>query len=143
MKTFLFHHVPTFCLIPFLLILSNLPVHAFETEPHPLDTFLDTIVDFQKPTAIRGTLRYIEVEEEIIWLNWDQRSDARPLFSTDWKFVPGEATLAVHPTDTIQFQELRQLEKGTSLQLIIQDNGKGHRHILSFQNLTFPPKVPL
>ncbi len=53
---------------------------GLETEPHPRNTFLPNILNFQQPTGIRGTLRYIDTAERIIWLNWEQRSDARPLF---------------------------------------------------------------
>ncbi len=125
------------------VMLANSTIHAFETEPHPLDTFLDNILDFQEPTGIRGTLRYVDVDEETLWLDWEQRSDAGPLFLTDWKFVPGDPTLAIHPTNPTQFHELHQLPKGTPLELIIKDDGKGHRHILSYHDQTIPPKVPL
>ena len=125
------------------LLMTTSPITAFETEPHPLDTFLDHILDFHEPTGIRGKLKYVEVDEKIVWLDWEQRSDARPLFNTSWKFVPGEPTLAVHPTDTGQFEELRQIPKGTPLELIIKDDGKGHRHILSYRDMNIPPKVPL
>ncbi len=124
-------------------LLFSVSGHALETEPHPLDTFLDHILDFQEPTGIRGKLRYIEVEEEIIWLDWEERSDDRPLFTKDWQFVPGEPTLAVHPTNTTQFEELQTLPKGTAIELIIKDDGKGHRHILSFRDMSTPPKIPL
>ena len=127
----------------FCLLMATPPTSAFETEPHPLDTFLDHILDFHEPTGIRGKLKYIEIAEQIVWLDWEERSDARPLFATNWKRVPGEPTLAVHPTTTPQLEELRQFPKGTALELIIKDDGKGHRHILSFRNMAIPPKVPL
>ena len=129
--------------IPLLLVITSVPVYSFETVPHPLDTFLDNILDFHEPTGIRGKLRYIEVDAQIVWLDWEQRSDDRPLFTTSWKLVPGEPTLAVHPTNTLQFEELRKFQKGTALELIIKDDGEGHRHILSFRDLSIPPKVPL
>ena len=115
----------------------------FETEPHPLDTFIKGITNFSKPTGIRGTLRYIEKDRETIWLDWEQRSDDGPLFQTGWKLVPGEATLAVQPQDSEQWEKLSGLSKGLPLEMIIQDDGKGHRHILSYQDLSAPPKVPL
>ena len=127
-----------------ICLIVTIPVsHAFETEPHPLDTFLDRVLDFREPTGIRGTLRYVEVEDEVVWLNWHERSDDRPLFATNWKFVPGDPTLAVHPTNPTQFEQLKRLSKGTSLELIVQDDGEGHRHILSFRDRSIPPKVPL
>ncbi|GJL62853.1 MAG: hypothetical protein NPIRA04_15070 [Nitrospirales bacterium] len=129
--------------IPLYLMTASISGHALETEPHPLDTFLDNVLDFQEPTGIRGKLRYIEVEEEIIWLDWEARSNDGPLFKKDWQLIPGESTLAVHPTAASQFQKLQALPKGTPLELIIKDDGKGHRHILSFHDMTAPPKVPI
>ena len=139
-----FSRFPTYGpFILFCLLIATPQSSAFETEPHPLDTFLDHILDFHEPTGIRGKLKYIEIDEQIVWLDWEERCDARPLFNTNWKFVPGEPTLAVHPTNTPQLEELRQFPKGTSLELIIKDDGKGHRHILSFRNMAIPPEVPL
>lgn len=114
-----------------------------ETEPHPLDTFIKGITNFSEPTGIRGTVRYIEKDRQTLWLNWEQRSDEGPLFATGWNFVPGDATLAVQPRDSEQWEKLSNLSKGLPLELIIQDDGKGHRHILSYQDLSLPPKIPL
>ncbi|GJL51356.1 MAG: hypothetical protein NPIRA01_25830 [Nitrospirales bacterium] len=127
----------------FSLIALSVPGHALETEPHPLDTFLDHVLDFQEPTGIRGKLRYIEVEEEIIWLDWEARSDDGPFFKKDWQLIPSDSILAVHPTAASQFEKLQALPKGTPLELIIKDDGKGHRHILSFHDMTTPSKVPI
>ena len=118
-------------------------VLALEPGPHPFDSFLQHILNFEKPTGIRGTLRYIEQEEEIIWLNWEERSDDRPLFSHGWKMVPGEATLAVHPGDKKQFANLKVLALGTPLQLIIQKDTTGHRRILSWHDRRTSPKTPI
>ena len=127
-----------------LLILFPLPVNAqLEPAPHPLDTFLTGILDFHDPTGIRGSLRYIDKEEKIIWLDWTQRSDDRPLFNAGWTWVPGEATLAVHPTDPTQFDQLQQIPKGTAIEMVIQLDQDGQRRILSYQDLSLPPKVPL
>ncbi len=125
------------------LIVTAIPAHAFETEPHPLDTFLDQVLDFHEPTGIRGKLRYVEVDAQTIWLDWEERSDDRPLFTTNWKFVPGEPTLAVHPIGPKQFEQLKKFPQGTALELIIKDDGKGHRHILSYRDMTIPPEIPL
>jgi len=57
--------------------------------------------------------------------------------------VPGEATLAVHPTDPTQFDELQQIPKGTAIEMVIQLDQDGQRRILSYQGLSLPPKVPL
>ena len=122
---------------------AEIATAQFETEPHPLDTFIKGITNFSEPTGIRGTLRYIEKDRETIWLNWEQRSDDGPLFQTGWKLVPGEATLAVQPRDSEQWGKLSELSKGLPLEMVIQDDGKGHRHILSYQDLSVPPKVPL
>ncbi len=124
--------------------LTAVIAHAqLETEPHPLDTFIKGITNFSEPTGIRGTVRYIEKDRQTLWLNWEQRSDARPLFETGWNFVPGDATLAVQPRDSEQWEKLSSLSKGLPLELIVQDDGKGHRHILSFEDISGPPKIPL
>ncbi|WP_342347071.1 hypothetical protein, partial [uncultured Nitrospira sp.] len=117
--------------------------HAqLETEPHPMDTFIKGITNFSEPTGVRGTVRYIEKDRETLWLNWKERSDARPLFETEWKFVPGDAMLAVQPRDSEQWEKLLNLSNDLPLELIIQDDGKGHRHILSYEDISGGPKVP-
>ncbi len=116
---------------------------ALETEPHPLDRFLTDILNFREPTGIRGTVRFIDKTEQNIWLNWEQRSDDRPFFKTGWKSVPGEATLLVYPKDIAQYKESEHIAKGTPIEMIIQLDKDGHRRILSFQNLSLPPQVPL
>jgi len=130
-------------MIVFGLVFSALPSIAIEPEPHPLDTFLTAILNFREPTGIRGTVRYIDKEEQGIWLNWEQRSDDRPLFDTGWKLVPEDTTLLVYPQDSAQYQELEPLAKGTLIEMVIQFDEKGHRRILSYQNLSQGRKIPL
>lgn len=125
------------------LMVLSFPATALETEPHPLDTFLKDILNFREPTGIRGTIRYIDKAEQNIWLNWEQRSDARPLFDTDWLLVPEGTTLLVYPQDSAQYQELESLEKGTTIEMVIQLDEKGHRRILSYQDLSQGRKIPL
>ena len=125
------------------LMTSALPATALEPEPHPLDTFLTDILNFREPTGIRGTVRYIDKAEQNIWLNWEQRSDDRPLFDTGWKLVPEDTTLLVYPQDSAQYQELEPLAKGTLIEMVIQFDEKGHRRILSYQNLSQGRKIPL
>jgi len=129
--------------VVFGLVFSALPTTALEPEPHPLDTFLTAILNFREPTGIRGTLRYIDKEEQGIWLNWEQRSDDRPLFDTGWKLVPEDTTLLVYPQDPAQFKELEPMAKGTPIEMVIQFDQKGHRRILSYQDLSQPRKIPL
>ena len=119
------------------------PASALEPEPHPLDTFLTDILNFREPTGIRGTLRYIDKAEQNIWLNWEQRSDDRPSFKTDWKLVPEDTTLLVYPQDSAQYQELELMAKGTPIEMVIQLDEKGHRRILSYQDLSQPRKILL
>lgn len=126
-----------------LCLLPLLATAQIEPDQDPFDTFLKGVLNFREPTGIRGTLRYIEREEQIIWLNWEERSDDRPLFQSGWQPVPGEATLAVRPDSADQFAALQQLAIGTALELIIQANEQGQRRILSYQNRATPPKVPL
>ncbi|MFA9561287.1 MAG: hypothetical protein ACERKU_03045 [Nitrospirota bacterium] len=125
------------------LVFSALPSIALEPEPHPLDTFLTGILNFREPTGIRGTVRYIDKAEQNIWLNWEQRSDDRPLFDTGWKLVPEDTTLLVYPQDPAQYQELKLMTKGTPIEMVIQFDQKGHRRILSYQDLSQPRKIPL
>jgi len=125
------------------LMISAVPATALEPEPHPLDTFLTDILNFREPTGIRGTVRYIDQTEHNIWLNWEQRSDDRPLFDTGWKLVPEDTTLLVYPQDSTQYQELEHIPKGTPIEMVIQLDPEGHRRILSYQDLSQPGKVPL
>ena len=125
------------------LLIATVPATALEPEPHPLDTFLTAILNFREPTGIRGTLRYIEKDEQGIWLNWEERSDDRPLFDTGWKLVPEDTTLLVYPQDSAQYQELEHIAKGTPLEMVIQFDEIGHRRILSYQDLSHGRKVPL
>jgi len=129
--------------IVFGLVFSALPSTALEPEPHPLDTFLTAILNFREPTGIRGTVRYIDKEEQGIWLNWEQRSDDRPLFDTGWKLVPEGTTLLVYPQDSAQYQELETMAKGTPIEMVIQFDQNGHRHILSYHDLSQGRKIPL
>ena len=113
-----------------------------EPDAHPLDTFLGNILNFKEPTAVRGILFYIDKEEQVIWIRWQQRSADRPLFRMGWQAVPGDATLALHPKDSSQFEELLQLPKGTAIECIIQAAEEGKRRIHSYQ-LATNPEVPL
>ena len=127
-----------------LVVLVPAPTLAqHQTEPHPLDTFLTDVLNFTKPTGIRGTVRYIDFDGPVLWLNWHQRSGGPPFFETGWQTVPGEAILAVHPRDLDSIVDLRALRKGTAVELIIQRDSEGKRRILSFHSTSEPPKVPL
>ncbi|HBP87185.1 MAG TPA: hypothetical protein PKK23_00195 [Nitrospirales bacterium] len=137
----LLHFTLATCLV--LGLTAAMAFAQLETEPHPLDTFIKGITNFSEPTGIRGTVRYLEKDRQTLWLDWEQRSDERPLFDSGWKLVPGEATLAVQPRDSEQWEKLLNLSKGLPLELIVQDDGKGHRHILSYQDISGGPKVPL
>ena len=124
-----------------LVVLGPAPAVA-QTEPHPLDTFLTDILNFTKPTGIRGTVRYIDFDGPVLWLNWHQRS-GDPSFEMGWHPVPGEAMLAVHPHDLDSIVDLRTLRKGTAVELIIQLDSEGKRRILSFRSMSQPRDVPL
>ncbi len=144
MRKVVFYHPGFFGMVlVFGLVFSALPTTALEPEPHPLDTFLTAILNFREPTGIRGTVRYIDKAEQNIWLNWEQRSDDRPLFDTDWLLVPEGTTLLVYPQNSAQFQELELLVKNTPIEMVIQFDEKGHRRILSYQDLSQGRKVPL
>ncbi len=124
-----------------LVVLTPAPTIA-QTEPHPLDTFLTDILNFTNPTGIRGTIRYIDFDGPVLWLDWHQRS-GDPSFEMGWHPVPGEAMLAVHPRDSEPIVDLRALRTGTAVELIIQLDSEGKRRILSFRSMSEPPKVPL
>ena len=124
-------------------LLSASTAAALEPESHPLDTFLKSILNFRKPTGIRGTIRYVDKAEKNIWLNWEGRSDDRPLFDQGWKLVPEGTTLLVYPRDAAQYQELEPLAKGTPIEMVIQIDQEGHRIILSYQDLSQGRKIPL
>lgn len=70
----------------FVLLLSPDAVSALEPEPHPLDTFLTDILNFRKPTGIRGTIRYIDKEEKIFgWIgNNDRTIDRHSTQAGNW-----------------------------------------------------------
>ena len=125
------------------ILISTSPATALEPEPHPLDTFLSSILNFREPTGIRGTIRYVDKAEKNIWLDWEQRSDDRPLFDTGWKLVPEGTNLLVYPMDAVQYQELEPLAKGTPVEMVIQIDQEGHRIILSYQDLSQGRKIPL
>ncbi len=126
-----------------LVMVQGPIVTQAQTEPHPLDTFLTDILNFTNPTGIRGTVRYIDFDGLVIWLNWEQRSDDAPLFQAGWKLVHGEALLAVHPQTSNSIIDLRTLRNGTTVELIIQLDSEGKRRILSFRDTSQPPEVPL
>ena len=135
-------HKPMLALV-LLVVLVPAPTWAqHQTEPHPLDTFLTDVLNFTKPTGIRGTIRYIDFDGPILWLDWHQRA-ADPSFEMGWHTVPGEAMLAVHPRASESIVDLRALRKGTAVELIIQLDSEGKRRILSFRSMSQPPKVPL
>ncbi len=113
-----------------------------QTEPHPLDTFLTDILNFTNPTGIRGTIRHIDFDGPVLWLDWHQRS-GDPSFAMGWQAVPGEAMLAVHPRPADGIVDLRSLKKGTAVELIIQLDSEGKRRILSFRPMSRPRDVPL
>ena len=127
-----------------LVVLAPAPTLAqLQPEPHPLDTFLTDILNFTRPTGIRGTVRYFDFDGPVLWLNWNQRSGDAPLFKTGWEAVPGEAILAVHPRDSDSIADLRTLRNGAAVELVIQLDSEGKRRILSFRTTSQPPKVPL
>ena len=131
-------------LLAFVLLAVLVPAPAVpQTEPHPLDTFLTDILNFTNPTGIRGTIRFIDFDGPVLWLNWHKRSDHGPLFEAGWRAVPGEAMLAVHPRHADPIVDLRSLRSGTAVELIIQLDSEGKRRILSFRSMSQPHDVPL
>ena len=135
------HAGPFLLVVVLLVVLVPAPAVA-QTEPHPLDTFLTDILNFTKPTGIRGTIRYIDFDGPILWLDWRQRS-SDPSFALGWHAVPGEAMLAVHPRQGDGILDLRSLRTGTAVELIIQLDSEGKRRILSFRPMSQPRDMPL
>ena len=68
-----------------------------EHKAYPPDALLQGVLDFREPTGIRGRLLYVEQTKQIIWLEWAQVSVDSPLFQEDWKGVPNEWIIAIHP----------------------------------------------
>ena len=132
---------PSLLALVLLVVLGPAPAIA-QTEPHPLDTFLTDILNFTNPTGIRGTIRYIDFDGPVLWLNWHQRS-GDPSFAMGWQAVPGEAMLAVHPRPDDDIVDLQSLSNGTAVELIIQLDSEGKRRILSFRPMSQPRDVPL
>ena len=132
---------PPLLALVLLIVLGPAPAIA-QTEPHPLDTFLTDILNFTNPTGIRGTIRYIDFDGPVLWLNWHQRS-GDPSFAMGWQAVPGEAMLAVHPRPDDGIVDLQSLSNGTAVELIIQLDSEGKRRILSFRTMSQPRDVPL
>ena len=136
-------HKPMLAFVLLVVLVPAPTLAQHQTEPHPLDTFLTNVLNFTNPTGIRGTIRYIDLDGPVLWLNWNQRSDESPLFETGWEAVPGEALLAVHPHTSDSMVDLRALRNGTAVELIIQLDSEGKRRILSFRSMSQPPDVPL
>lgn len=135
-------HAGPYLLVAVLLVVMTPAPTLAQTEPHPLDTFLTDVLNFTKPTGIRGTVQYIDFDGPVLWLNWHQRS-GDPSFEMRWHPVPGEAMLAVHPHDLASIVDLRTLRKGTAVELIIQRDSEGKRRILSFRSMSEPRDLPL
>lgn len=57
--------------------------------------------------------------------------------------MPEDTTLLVYPQDSVQYKALEPMDKGTPIEMIIQFDQKGHRRILSYQDLSQPRKIPL
>ena len=131
-----------YLLVAVLLVILGPGPAVAQTEPHPLDTFLTDILNFTNPTGIRGTIRFIDFDGPVLWLNWHERS-GDPSFAMGWQAVPGEAMLAVHPRPAGGIVDLRSLKKGTAVELIIQLDSEGKRRILSFRPMSQPRDVPL
>lgn len=126
-----------------MVSLGGIRVGTPNASTHSPKALVQHILDFQEPTGIRGTLRYMDLDEQILWLNWEERSDDRPWFYSGWKPVSGEALLAIHPLDHEQFTTLKTVATGTRLQLIIQEILKGKRQVLSWQPVPASPKTPI
>ena len=82
-----------------LVVLVPAPTLAqHQTEPHPLDTFLTNVLNFTRPTGIRGTIRSIDFDGPVLWLNWHQRADESAVIRNRmgqrspvrlfWRYIP-------------------------------------------------------
>ncbi|MFQ5931475.1 MAG: hypothetical protein ACE5MM_03610 [Nitrospiraceae bacterium] len=101
------------------------------------------LLHFQSPTTIEGRLRYVDLAEQAIWLDWDRRLEEQPSGEKAWRELAGDFMLLVYPSDQSQFDALKTLKPGTQLRLVIQSNDVGHRLILSYSDASVPPEVPL
>jgi len=84
----------------------------------------------------------IDQTEQAVWLDWDRRLEEDPAGNT-WRQLEGDWMLLVYPKDAAQFDALKEIPRGTRLQLVIQTNEKGRRLILSYGDPTLPPERPL
>lgn len=100
-------------------------------------------LDFSNPTTIEGRVRFVDVSERAIWLQWDRRLEDHPSGKKVWRTLGGEFMLLVYPRDGIQFDMLKELAPGTRLRMVIQSNDTGRRSILSYADPSVPPEVPL
>jgi hypothetical protein len=100
-------------------------------------------LDFSNPTTIEGLIRFVDVSERAIWLQWDRRLEDHPSGKKVWRTLGGEFMLLVYPRDGVQFDTLKELTPGTRLRMVIQSNDTGRRLILSYADPSVPPEVPL
>jgi len=111
-------------------------------EPLLFDSPLE-FLDFSNPTTIEGLIRFVDVSERAIWLQWDRRLEDHPSGKKVWRTLGGEFMLLVYPRDGLQFDMLKELAPGTRLRMVIQSNDTGRRSILSYADPSVPPEVPL
>jgi hypothetical protein len=111
-------------------------------EPLLFDSPLE-FLDFSNPTTIEGLIRFVDVSERAIWLQWDRRLEDHPSGEKVWRTLGGEFMLLVYPRDGVQFDTLKELAPGTRLRMVIQSNDTGRRSILSYADPSVPPEVPL
>jgi hypothetical protein len=140
--------IPPACgVVPVAIIMALLPLPgllAQELPPPDQSVFQSELelLDFSEPTAIRGRIRFIDVTEQGVWLDWDQRLEVQPTGKKAWRTLEGQFMLLVYPKDAAQFEGIKILKPGTVLQFVIQSKDKGRRIILSFTEPA-PPESPL
>ena len=101
------------------------------------------LLDFREPTTIQGRVRLIDEAEQALWLDWEMRLDVPAPGRKEWRTVEGEFLLLLYAFDSEQFAQLRAMEVGTRLLLVVQSDEDGHRRILAYQDARLPSQVPL
>lgn len=136
----------------FLFLIIFLPLRAaaepqqepllVPPETFPFDSQL-AVLDFTHPTPIQGRIRMVEATEQAVWFDWDDRLEEGASGTQRWVRLEGDFLILLHAKDQEQFAKLKDLRPGTRIQFIVQAGEGGRRIILSVEEPTTAPRIPL
>jgi hypothetical protein len=66
-----------------------------------------------------------------------------PAGARRWERVEGNYLVVFYPTDIAQQERIRNIPPGSMLELVVQQDDQGRRRILSIDEPTDSPKLPL